>query len=87
MTDDIVRLRRALDAMNRVCLHQTNRYGMAPMIGEEEHRTVRRVPAHPLTCGTDSRHAPLYPYFNGVRVVLICRYCDYTQTNCAGFDT
>lgn len=34
---------------------------------------------HPLTCGKDSRHAPLVPYVDGERLGLRCIDCDYIQ--------
>jgi len=34
---------------------------------------------HPLTCGNDSSHAPLFPVYREARVMLRCVDCDYTQ--------
>lgn len=34
---------------------------------------------HPLTCGNNSNHSPLYPMFDNDRVVLVCADCDYRQ--------
>jgi hypothetical protein len=70
-------LARALEAMNNVSLHQTDRIFPPTQVGEFSFPTR----LHPLTCGNNSDHAPLYPYWNGDRVQLICRDCDYTQNN------
>ena len=35
---------------------------------------------HPLTCGNDSTHAPLIPIERDGSVILICKDCDYEQT-------
>lgn len=34
---------------------------------------------HPLTCGNNSNHSPLYPMLDGDKVVLVCADCDYRQ--------
>ncbi len=73
-----------VQTMNSVVNHQTDRPG-----GLRQERTPENhfpFRTHPLTCGNDSRHTPLYPYFNGERVVLVCRDCGYTQDNCAGHE-
>lgn len=64
----------AMRVMNAITRHQTGRW---------EH------PVHPLTCGNDSRHAPLFPFWNEQeqRMELWCADCDYTQTNAAMFST
>lgn len=36
---------------------------------------------HPLTCGNNSNHSPLYPLIEGDAVVLVCADCDYRQDN------
>lgn len=77
---EINRLRAIIDALNGVTNHQTNRprrEGFAGLPFE----------GHPLTCGNDSNHTPLYPFFNGKKVVLVCRDCDYTQDNAAMYST
>lgn len=79
---EIARLQRAIAGMNGVSDHQTDRRG-----GVVQEIDGFRMRFHPLTCGKDSRHAPLYPYWDGRRVVLICRDCDYTQGNAAMFST
>ncbi len=58
----------ALDRMNAISLHQTDRIAPEPFNAR-----------HPLTCGNDSNHTPLYPYWNGDHLELICRDCNYTQ--------
>lgn len=68
---------QALATMNAVSLHQTNR--ILPPI--EVGGVMMPRPVHPLTCGKDSRHGNLYPFWNGSRVQLICPDCDYTQDN------
>jgi len=76
-TEDYEELARALEIMNNVSLHQTDR--MFPPMDLGGVKIPSRV--HPLTCGNNSDHTPLYPYWNGERVQLICRDCDYTQDN------
>lgn len=59
-------------SMNMVCEWQTG------------YRRGERDPMarmHPLTCGNDSSHAPLFPIFDGDRMVLVCCDCDYRQEN------
>lgn len=34
---------------------------------------------HPLTCGNDSNHPPLFPILEGDRIILACAHCDYRQ--------
>ena len=74
---------RVVAAMNGVTRHQTDRVFPDRMFGGEPLR--HRV--HPLTCGNDSNHAPLFPFWNEEeqRMELWCRDCDYTQTNAAMF--
>lgn len=71
-------LERVIKTMNTVSYHQTDRLFPAHTIGDLKFPQMRM---HPLTCGKDSAHTPLYPYYNGERVQLICRDCDYTQNN------
>lgn len=69
----------ALETMNNVSLHQTDRiFPPTQIIGSGPAIPFR---VHPLTCGNNSNHTPLFPYWNGERVQLICRDCDYTQDN------
>lgn len=72
----------ALASMNAVIDHQTDRLG-----GKERDAGNWGVypKFHPLTCGNDSSHTPLFPYWTGERVILICRDCGYTQNNAAMF--
>lgn len=75
------RLRAALDHMNAVSKHQTNHvFVRAP--GEDAIADMfgGRYPVHPLTCGTNSSHTILFPYWDGERVIMRCRDCDYVQT-------
>lgn len=74
----------ALRIMNEITAHQTNYTERGHILEREIFR--KPFPAHPLTCGSDSNHAPLYPYWTGEKVILMCRDCDYVQMNCAGFD-
>lgn len=64
----------ALAAMNAISAHQTNH-----ALGEGSWTGRFRV--HPLTCGNDSNHTVLFPYFNGEKVVLRCPDCDYVQNH------
>lgn len=75
---DYEALAAALETMNNVSLHQTDRLFPPTEIGDGPAIPFR---VHPLTCGNDSGHTPLYPYWNGERVQLICRDCGYTQNN------
>lgn len=78
----IAELERALGTMNAVTDHQTDRVFPPQNIGGVS--IPMRV--HPLTCGNDSSHTPLFPYWTGKGVFLRCRDCDYEQRNCAGLD-
>jgi len=40
----------------------------------------KRTDLHPLTCGNDSRHAPLLAKEQDGQVLLVCLDCDYVQT-------
>lgn len=71
-------LEAVIQVMNNVSYHQTDRLHPAIEVGGVTFPTMRM---HPLTCGKDSAHTPLYPFYNGERVQLICRDCDYTQDN------
>lgn len=68
-------LEAALRTMNAVSLHQTDR------VFPDEGKDRIRMRIHPLTCGNDSRHTPLFPLWKDGKVKLICRDCDYTQDN------
>jgi hypothetical protein len=70
VTEEIDVLRLALQSMNNVTLWQTNR----KFPNKKPYNAM-----HPLTCGNDSNHTPLFPYWNGASVILMCRDCDYTQ--------
>lgn len=74
---DMGRMREALEGMNAVSAHQTNRVFPPMDIGGF---TIPQM-VHPLTCGNDSRHGNLYPYWNGDIVTLVCPDCDYVQAN------
>lgn len=74
---DYEELAEALETMNNVSRHQTDRLFPPTRMGD--HVFPHKV--HPLTCGNNSDHTPLFPYWNGERVQLICRDCDYTQNN------
>lgn len=78
MSDDTVevaKLAKIIGTMNAISLHQTDRPKRDLIPG------IRAI-NHELTCGNDSGHTPLFPYYETEtnRVVLICRDCDYTQT-------
>ena len=75
-------LLKALNIMNNVSLHQTNR--LFPPMEFGGIKMPTRL--HPLTCGNDSNHGNLYPYWNGERVQLICPDCNYTQNNAGPAD-
>ena len=72
----INKLQSIIERMNAVSLHQCNR---------EYDGSPRLFAMHPLTCGNDSRHGVLLPWFDGKRIRLICPDCDYTQSNSAMF--
>lgn len=74
--EDIARLHAALMTMNGVTLHQTDRLPWQKPSGWGIKSNV-----HPLTCGNNSSHTPLYPLYEDGRVKLVCRDCDYTQDN------
>lgn len=78
-------LRAALGTINRVVDWQTNRLSFEPELGEgamaRSELPVFPMQVHPLTCGNDSRHTILFPYFDGKKVVLRCADCDYEQQN------
>jgi len=78
----MVDYKEIVERMNSVVLHQTDRMPWQQM--GNVHQFMSKV--HPLTCGNDSNHTPLYPFFDEAKgiVVLICRDCDYTQDNSAG---
>jgi hypothetical protein len=73
-----------IGAMNAVSYHQCDR--PARYFGASQEFRMR---GHPLTCGNDSNHTPLYPIFNleTGRLKLICRDCDYTQDNAGPFSS
>ena len=69
-------LQAIIERMNAVSLHQCNReYDGSPM----------RFGMHPLTCGKDSSHGNLFPWFDGKAIRLLCPDCDYTQSNAGMF--
>jgi hypothetical protein len=72
----INKLQSIIERMNAVTLHQCSR---------EYDGSPRRIAMHPLTCGNDSRHGVLMPWFDGRRIRLVCPDCDYTQSNSAMF--
>jgi len=74
--DYINELQAIIERMNAVSLHQCNR---------EYDGSPKRWAMHPLTCGKDSSHGRLLPWFDGKRIRLICPDCDYTQGNAAIF--
>lgn len=67
---ELTRVERALDEMNAVVRHQINE----PFSDGNKHFF------HPLTCGNDSSHALLFPFWTGKQVVLKCPDCDFVQT-------
>ncbi len=73
--------RAVISAMNGISSHQTDRLFGDMQIDE----TVIKMRFHPLTCGNDSNHTPLFPFFENGSVKLICRDCNYTQDNGAMF--
>lgn len=55
---------------------------VAPEILLERIKRWQRDPVfHPLTCGTDSRHALLNGKIENGKMELYCPDCDYTQEN------
>jgi len=83
----IRRSQEVITAMNNITMHQTNRvrFGDNHPTGDPEPAIPHNV--HPLTCGTNSNHTPLYPFFNVEknRIEMHCRDCGYTQLNGAMF--
>lgn len=77
---EMARLRAALDQMNAISKHQTNHVFMAAPDHPMAAWYGGRIPVHPLTCGTNSGHTLLFPFWDGARVILRCRDCDYEQT-------
>lgn len=75
---ELTRLQLAVSLMNAIVDHQTNRLSFGPTEG---HSFPTRV--HPFTCGNDSSHTILFPYWTGKKVVLRCHDCDYQQENIA----
>lgn len=75
----------ALAAMEAICAHQSNR-SLPPSDIEwnGERMFGTRTPVHPLTCGNDSNHTPLFPHWDGKAVVLRCPDCEYIQTRLPG---
>lgn len=57
-------------SMNAICEWQTG-------YKDGERKLMDRM--HPLTCGNDSSHAPLFPVFADGRMLLVCADCDYVQ--------
>lgn len=81
LEQDGYKLQEIIDRMNAVSLHQCGRdHDGTP-------RQYQGIPmrGHPLTCGVDSSHGNLYPWFDGKRLCLLCPDCDYTQNNAAIF--
>ena len=74
--DYVKELQSIIKRMNAVSLHQCNR---------KYDGSLKRWPMHPLTCGNDSSHGLLFPWFDGKRIRLVCPDCDYTQGNAAIF--
>ena len=63
-------LQGIIEKMNAISLHQCNRnYDGSP----------REWAMHPLTCGKNSSHRNLFPWFDGKQIKLLCPDCDYTQ--------
>lgn len=85
LTSYVRHLKRVVTAMNNVTSHQTNRIPVKDVQGEPINQ---KWTVHPLTCGNDSNHTPLFPFFNWKenRMELHCRDCDYTQDNGAIYD-
>ena len=74
--DYINELQGIIERMNAVSLHQCNR---------EYDGSPKPWAMHPLTCGKDSSHGNLFPWFDGKAIRLLCPDCDYTQSNAAIF--
>lgn len=68
----------ALETMNAVTAHQTDRLFPPTDLGGG---ITFPIKFHPLTCGNDSNHTILFPYWDGEKVCLWCRDCGYTQDN------
>jgi hypothetical protein len=71
----MIDFKNIVDRMNSISLHQCNR----------EKDGSPRWAMHPLTCGNNSSHPPLFPWFDGEQICLICSECDYTQKNSSIF--
>lgn len=65
---------KALEQMNTIVKHQINE----PLGDGTKHFF------HSLTCGNNSNHARLFPFWTGSNVVLKCPDCDYVQTYLPG---
>jgi len=74
--DYVNELQSIIERMNAVSLHQCNR---------EYDGSPRRFGMHPLTCGKDSSHRNLFPWFDGKAIRLLCPDCDYTQDDAGIF--
>jgi hypothetical protein len=74
LRQEVESLRSALGAMNAVARHQLNEVFESAIPGMKAY-------VHPLTCGRDSNHTVLFPFWTGERVVLRCPDCEYEQTH------
>lgn len=66
--------------MNSISKHQTNHVFQSKPGDPMSEWFTGRIPVHPLTCGNDSRHTILFPFWTGTSVILRCPDCDYEQT-------
>lgn len=81
LNSEISFLNSVIASLNAISIHQTDRAMMTKLDDGGSLKTK----LHPLTCENDSTHTPLYPYWDGQQIQLICRDCDYTQDNGAMF--
>ena len=76
------KLKNALNSMNNVVNHQTNRIfdHLIPNLNIDKFPNNILGKVHPLTCGNNSDHLPLFPFWNGENVILLCADCKYEQS-------
>jgi hypothetical protein len=70
-----------IEGLNAITLNQT---GKKIQNGKIVSRGIFEQ-VHPLTCGNDSRHPNLMPFFFNNKIHLVCPECDYVQENASIF--